>query len=339
MIWPAAALQAQGYPVKIIPPSHREGIGGDIDTRTGTLVNARVPSDAEVVVLQRVSMTFMRQAIPKLREQGVAVVVDMDDDLARVDPSNPAFHAYHPKGRYGERHNWELAAQSCLDATYVTVSTPALLRRYAPHGRGVVIENGVPAAYLGVPRVDNDTFGWPGSVHSHPQDLQVTGPAIARLIREGRRYRGIGPIEGLREALNLDQTPEVTGNLDMNQWPVGLATLGVGMAPLADTAFNAAKSWLKPLEMMACGVPWVASPRAEYRRLQDRAGVGLMAADPKDWFRQLKRLINSADLRAEFSEKGRAAAGELTIEGTAWRWLEAWSQAFRIQRGHATVDA
>lgn len=333
LIWPAQALRAQGHDVRIVPPSNRTGIGGDIDTRTGKLVNVRIPPDADVIVMQRVSLKHLSAGIRMIRAQGVAVVVDMDDDLTKIDPNNPAFWAM--KTDSGDpRHNWRNAHQACLDATLVTVSTPALLPVYAPHGRGVVLENCVPARYLDVPHVDNPVMGWPGSTHSHPFDLQEVGPAVARLTREGHTYRGVGPVEGLRDALGLEADPEVSGSVELDEWPHALARLGVGLAPLADTGFNAAKSRLKIVELSSCGVPWVASPRAEYARFHQRTGVGLLAERPKDWYRQLKRLVTDPALRQDQSDAGRSAMAAETIEANAWRWMEAWDKAWKVERAH-----
>jgi hypothetical protein len=133
-----------------------------------------------------------------------------------------------------------------------------------------------------------------------------------------------------------------TGNIaDIRHWGSAVATMGVGIAPLTDTEFNRAKSWLKPLEYMACGVPWVGSPRAEYRALRDLTGVGLLAEQPRDWYRQLKRLMVDGELRREESAAGRAAVVELglTYEAAWWRWVETWERALRMQRGldHATT--
>ena len=351
LAWPAMALKAQGHDVRLVWPSAREGIGADINSRTGKVVDVRLPaavdplgagrdmpSDADVIVMQRVSQRNLSQAIPMMRAKGVAVVVDMDDDLTRIDPANPAFYGLGVKT--GDvRHNWRNAHQACLDATLVTVSTPALLRVYAPHGRGVVLENRIPRSYLGVIHEDNVTFGWPGSVHSHPNDLQVIGPAAARLVRDGADYYGIGPDfafaegdGGLRRALGLEHDPKTTGNVDFDKWPNALAQLGVGLAPLADTEFNRAKSWLKPLELMASGVPWVASPRAEYERLQRLTKVGLLAKTPDDWYRKTRRLINEDGLRRDMSDAGREAAAGMTIEGNAWRWAQAWDAAVKLER-------
>lgn len=330
MAWPAQALRAQGHDVRVVPPKARHGIGGDIDSRTGTLVDVRIPPDADVIVMQRVSLAHLASAIPMIRAKGVAVVVDMDDDLTKIDPNNPAFWAM--RADTGDRrHTWRNAHRACLDATLVTVSTPALLPVYAPHGRGVVIENRIPARYLQVPHTDSAAVGWAGSTHSHPFDLHEVGPAVARLVRDGHTYRGVGPEVGLRDALGLDTDPQVTGSVDLDQWADAVATMGIAMVPLADTGFNAAKSWLKGLEASACGVPWVASPRAEYVRLQKALGVGFLARKPKDWYRMLKRLATDDALRLEQSQAGRAAAAEWTIEGNAWRWLEAWDHARRAQ--------
>ena len=328
LIWPALALQKQGHDVRVIPPSGRHGISGEFDQRTGKLAKVILPEDADVIVMQRVSLAPLAQAIRLLREERrpVGVVVDMDDDLRSIDPANPAFYAMHPK--YGKAaHTADNAMSACLDATLVTVSTPALLPIYAPHGRGQVLYNRVPEGYLDIPHTDGLAIGWPGSVHSHPYDLQTVGSAVARLLREGHAYYGVGDGAGVRGALGLEIDPPTSGALDVNTWPYGVATLGVGMAPLADTVFNRSKSWLKPLEMSATGVPWVASPRVEYARFHRDNRVGVLAKNPREWYRELKRLVSDDAWRLEQSQAGRAAASVNTIEGHAWRWMEAWTAA------------
>lgn len=347
LIWPAEALQLAGHDVRVVLPSQREGIGGDIDTRMNTLKNVRIPPDADVIVLQRVAFAHMAQAVAMIRAKGVAVVVDMDDDLTKIDPSNPAFWALRTDG-VGRmaHHNYRNAHDACLNATLVTVSTPALLKVYAPHGRGVVIENRIPAAYLDIEHVDSATLGWPGSVHSHPADLYQLGPAIQRLVREGADYCGVGPDYGeqpgdgaLRRALGLVEDPPVSGSVSMDDYPLRVAEIGVGLAPLTHTAFNAAKSWLKPLEMMACGVPFVAQNFEEYRRLVLAAGMApwALAGTPKDWYRRLKVLVGSEQMRLDATALGREMAAGMTIERNAWRWLEAWSRAIDLQKGLVRV--
>ena len=336
LIWPAEALRAQGHSVRVVLPNATTGIGGEVDPQTGKLQNVHIPPDADVIVMQRVTLSQLAQAIPMIRARGVAVVVDMDDDLTKIDPSNIAFGSLHPKTGRHPMHNWANATQAALAATTVTVSTPALLPVYAPAGNGLVLPNRIPTSFLELEHVDSDRLGWAGSTHSHPTDLQQVGPSVARLVREGFPYWGIGPAEGLRQALGFapdeDVQLDVSGSVPLERWGEAVTTLGVGMAPLADTKFNEAKSWLKVLEMSAAGVPWVASPRREYLRFRLEHGVGLVAEKPKDWYRQLKRLLTDPVLRAEQSAAGRAAGAANTIEDHAWRWAESWEAAYHRER-------
>ncbi len=351
--WVAEALIAQGHDIKLCMPGDRGGIGGSVDQRTGRLVDIQVPDDAEVVVMQRVAMQHLADGIPLLRKRGVAVVVDMDDDLTRIDTANPAYWGFR-EDTGSPLHNWRNAHRSCLQATLVTTSTPKLIGVYAPHGRGVVLENRVPARYLDLPRTAETAargaIGWAGAVHSHPKDLGALGPAVQRLVGEGVPYWGVGASyafrpgdDGLWHELGLagkEGGYATSGDCTLDEYPVAVAGMGIGMIPLADTSFNASKSWLKGLEMSACGVPWVASPRAEYVRLADRLNgavpAGVLAAKPQHWYRELKRLVDDPVLREDMSAQGREAvqACGLTIEAGAWRWLEAWTEAAKIQQGH-----
>lgn len=293
--------------------------------------------EADVVVFQRLTHRWMADAVAILRAKGVAVVVDVDDDLTSVHPSNPAWAGMHPsrEGTRGpdgsiHRHSWRNLATACRNATLVTVSTPALLKVYAAHGRGQVLYNYLPDLYDNLPHEDSDVIGWPGSYHSHPNDPEVVGGAIARLVDEGAQFVMRGDPTGAGNAFGLAQDP-VGGGVPITEWPRAVAELGIGIAPLADTRFNSAKSWLKIEEMCAAGVPWVASPRVEYQRLH-AMGAGILADRPRTWYRELKRLRESAALRQEMSEAGRAVAAQLRLADHAWRWLAAWERAYEMQQ-------
>lgn len=333
IIWPALTLRGRGHDVVIVSPKARSNfLQGHLNT-AGQLVDVTIPSDADVIVMQRITHRHLADAIPIMRKRGVAVVIDMDDDLASIDPRNPAFTAMHPKSGKHPDHSWLFAQRACDNATLVTVSTPSLLRRYARHGRGHVLFNCIPQRYLAMPHDDTSAvIGWGGSVHSHPDDLQTVGPAVSVVCRElGQQFKMIGPGEGVREALNLEQDPDATGPLDpQTEWPAGMNSLGIGIAPLADTIFNESKSWLKPLEYAALGVPCVMSPSAEYTRLHKR-GVGYsLPRKPRQWLSALRELTASQSLREEVAGRGRDVAAELTVEKNAPAWLEAWERAAEL---------
>lgn len=332
MIWPGGQLAAAGHDVHVVHAEDRQvRLVMDGDTVRDVLV------DADVVVFQRLTHAYMAQAVGVLRAKGIAVVVDVDDDLTAIHPSNPAWAGMHPamEGRLGPggrriMHSWRHLAAACRAATLVTVSTPALLGVYASHGRGHVLPNYLPDHYYGLPRVDSDVIGWPGSYHSHPNDPEVVGGAISRLVDEGAQFVMRGDTSGAGTAFGLAADPQ-GGPVPIEEWPRAVAELGIGIAPLADTKFNRSKSWLKPAELSAAGVPWVASPRAEYVRLH-KMGAGVLADRPRTWYRELKRLRESPALRAEMSEAGRHVAEQLRLSRNAWRWADAWERAHEIQQ-------
>jgi Glycosyl transferases group 1 len=328
-IWPATQLQAQGHDIEVVPPDERAlRVWMSDDGKRATRVTW--PADADVLIFQRLTHAWIVAAIPYLRSRGVAVVVDVDDDLAAIAPANPAFAAMHP--RNGGPHSWLHLSRACQQATLVTVSTPALLPRYAAHGRGIVIPNTLAPHYFEARHIDSDWLGWPGTIQSHPNDPQATGGAVARLVAEGRRFRVIGDPIGSGRPFGLEADPPGTGNVELRDWPRAIAAgIGVGLVPLASTRFNVAKSFLKGAELAAAGVPFVASDLPEYARLR-RMGAGVLAAKPADWHRELRRLLDEPAWRADLAERGRQVAAALQLRDHAWRWAEAWQQAVDLQR-------
>lgn len=288
--------------------------------------------ECDLVVLQRPGHMLQPQLVKALRAAGIAVVIDMDDDMSTLSQRHVAFQLYST--RSSSQFSWRNALDSCKAATMVTTSTSELQKIYAPHGRGRVLDNFVPSACLNFETpLPDPGFGWAGTVSSHPDDLQVLGGTVQRLIDEGHDFRVVGDGKNLRGPMKLREDPWATGGLGLDMWVRTIqATLQVGMVPLAATRFNTSKSRLKGIEYMAGGIPWVASPRQEYRRLQRESGVGLLADTPKQWYQQLKLLLTDSVLRKEQVEMGREFMKDQTYEAQAWRWATAWEEAVKIQR-------
>jgi glycosyltransferase involved in cell wall biosynthesis len=335
LIWPAKILQRQGFDVTIIPPQKDQGIPvyvGTTDTGQRIVKGVVLPADADVIVLQRPSYELHTQMVEVLQANNVAVVVDMDDDMTNIHPRNIAYHTYK-KSAQMEFH-WRYASNVCRVATLVTTSTSELQKVYASHGRGIVLDNYVPELFLQYPREKCGYFGWTGTVYNHPDDPAVAGPAVRKLIDDGHRFQVVGPGFGLMTAFRLLNMPKHTGGVPFESWIDTITrTLDVGIAPLAMTPFNTSKSRLKPIEYMSLGIPWVGSPRAEYRRLVKESNCGFLADTTKQWYTMVKRLLIDDELYTEQSEAGRAYMMTQTYEKQAWRWAEAWTHAYNIQRG------
>lgn len=325
---PARAVQAADLGIEV---AVARGLGTTMrpTTEGGPMEVVEVDAQgADVVVLQLPKTAEMLQILRLLQAQGVAVVVEMDDLLSGV----PYGHMGHQVlVRAGTS---EFAAQAAREADLVTVSTPALLREYARHGRGVVIENAVPRRTAELPPAyertpDVTTVGWAGSVPSHPYDLQEMGSGLQQALDRTRgrsRLLILGQKWDLRERMGLpDEPDEVPWVMDVDGYVARLGELfDIGIAPLRVDRFNTSKSWLKPLEYSARGIYCVRARTDEYERL----GLGLPARAPKDWARFLTAGIQDADRRRETAAAAheRVLAQHLT-EHTAERWAAAWRTA------------
>lgn len=249
-------------------------------------------------------------------------------------------------------------AAACEVADLVTVTTPALAELYGKHGRVAVLPNLVPESYLDIgkcrwehtPDTDfcmtcgwepDDTshltkVGWTGSVETHPGDLEATYGAVADVLNRERDAAVyiVGSGIGVAKRLGIPNDPLTSWDgIDTNrkwvpieQYPYHVAKIDVGMVPLKNSTFNEAKSCLKGMEMAATGVPFVASPRADYVRLH-RLGVGDLADTRKDWRKKLVRLVSDSDYRREKSEEYREKMRALTYEQHAEMWWTAWELA------------
>lgn len=336
LIWAAEHLRSQGHDVEVIRPKERKLA---LVTRDGHVMDVQWKTPKpDVIVFQRITHPWLAEAVPVLRRQGIAVVVDVDDDLTTLHPRNPVYASLHPKSGVlsdgGQKHSWTCLGDACRDATLVTVSTPGLLPVYAAHGRGRIIRNVLPEHYFGVPHDDSGIIGWPAALVSHPDDPSACGGAVARLVGDGADFRVLGDATACGAAFGLMRDPDRIGPraIDLPDWPGQVARLGIGIAPLADTRFNRSKSWLKPLELAALGVPCVMSPSEEYTRL-NAMGVGLLAGRARSWYSQLNRLRTNEKARRDLGEAGRAAVDGLRVVKESWRWAEAWADALAIQRG------
>ena len=353
LVWPAWVMRRDlGWDIEILPP------GSDADDKRGfkalmretspgkrEIVSLSIPEDADLLVVQRPAHEYQPNMIRVLRENGIAVVVDMDDDMTHIHPKNVAYNTYSPKSN--TQFSWKYATESCREATFVTTSTANLQRVYARPGRGVTLDNYVPGVTLTYDKPETGRFGWGGTTASHPDDLTVCGNAAQRLVDEGHQVAVIGPPmikrkqapaikSSVKEQLRLRDEPFHTGDVGIDVWIKTIAeTLDVGMVPLAPNPFNASKSRLKGIEYMAAGVAWVASPRTEYLRLNRESGCGLLAPDPRAWYTSLKRLLTDEPFRKEQVEMGREYMRNQTYEAQAWRWAEAWETAYKIQKSLA----
>lgn len=318
MRWPAEAMRVQGYEVRVARSNPAIIMQGE------EVVGLAEDLNTDMVVFQRPARRQHIQAFKFFQQEGIKVVVDMDDDLTNIHPKNPAYQPYNFHGDNGDMH-WRYCSQSCEMADIVTVTTPRLQEVYG----GVVVPNCVPESYLEIKRPSNGlvTVGWGGITMTHPEDLQITHGAMSQVLASTKgksRFLALGDEQAL---VNLS-----VRNREPNGWSQGvkiheyaefISQLDIGIVPLTDTPFNHAKSWLKSLEYASVGVVPVVSPTPDNLRMVE-AGAAVVARNPKDWTVEVKRLIEDNEYRQEMASKARQFAAEWTIENNTATWANAW---------------
>ena len=334
---PVRAIQESGIDIEIettrgIATMVRPGPGGEVYD-----ADAR---GADVVVLQLPKTVAMLQTIRVLQDQGVAVVVEMDDLLSAVAFGTPGHDRLVRQGMARQ------AAECARQADFVTTTTPALLQEYAARGNGAVVPNAIPRRVAELPPAyDRDpevvTIGWTGSVFFHPYDLEEVGSGLEQALH---RTAGRSRFVVLGQVGNAQQRMGLTDPVQELPWVDGVeaycASFGehfdIGIAPLRIDRFNTSKSWLKAIEYSARGVWFARSASAEYERL----GLGWRARSAKDWAKGLTTAVQDPDLRREQAAANREAvlAGHLT-EHTAERWVAAWRTAADVAARRRRVPA
>ena len=294
--------------------------------------------DFDVVVLHRPMTRTAAQAIPMLQAQGIAVVVELDDDFWSIRADNVFRPGVAPATN--PNHNWQWLTECCKAADLVTVSTPAL-RKKIPNKNVRVLRNCVPSKYFEVSNVMGKAHdevkgrlivGWSGSLETHGGDLNACGTSIATAVRNaGARFMCVGSEEPATTLGFRDGETVFIPWVPFEEYPVAVDVFDIGIVPLKLYAFNASKSGLKGLEYSSLSIPFVASPTPEYLRLA-KLGAGVIAERKHDWLSKLRLLLENPLYRRDMSESGLEVAKKNTYEEHSWKWLEAWNDAGEIRR-------
>ncbi len=263
----------------------------------------------------------------RLSELGVAISFDNDDDFEALTVTAEDSGKI-TGGLKSRRHNAK-AVQSVARilqfADLVTTPSAVLVEKYRDAGGAHValIENHLDEGMrcFGA-RGDHDgiVVGWVAGLE-HAADLpQLTVvKALAQLLEQRADLRVQS--FGVRLPLNSDRY-EHRANVDYYDLLEVIGKFDIGIAPLADTAFNRARSNVKLKEYGAGGAPWLASPVGPYAAMGEREG-GRTVGD-EHWPASLDELISSERKRKRLSRRGLKWAKSQTIA----RHVSVWEDEF-----------
>jgi glycosyltransferase involved in cell wall biosynthesis len=283
----------------------------------------------DAVQFMRFFQPPMQRLARRLREAGVAVVWDNDDDFSvSADVSDASL--------YRQRATAVMRGM-VRSADAVTTPSEVLADRYRAMGNEhvAVLPNQLPEIFTRPDRVTPHpgvTIGWHAApdrqadyerlglrttferlLNRHPH-LEVISVGFG-LGLSSRRYRGY-PLH------------------DYGELPSVLVHFDVGLAPLVDTPFNRARSDVKLKEYGAVGTPWLASPLTPYAGLGEAQGGRLVEDD--DWHDEIEELIVETDERRRLARRARLWAQGESIEHHVDAWEQTYADAIeRARAAHA----
>jgi GT2 family glycosyltransferase/glycosyltransferase involved in cell wall biosynthesis len=289
---------------------------------------------ADAIVTQRHAVATDEAAealAAHAKRTGAALIYDLDDDLLTVPPDHPEAAELMPKAAVVER--------MIRLADVTLVSTETLARRVASLARETRIMPNALDERIWRPRPRaRDPYGvvrilCTGTL-THDADFTVVLPALEEIHRrfgEQVQLELIGftsiTIPGWirRVAPTLHASRSYPGFV---HWLTGSGPWDIGLAPLADSAFNASKSAIKALDYAALGLAILASDVPAYRgSLADGPGGQLVSNSDKSWYEALSRLIRDAAARRRL---GTAAVEHLIASGTLSTRQERWADALKL---------
>lgn len=333
---PARVAAALGVDITVASELNVEA---STDTKTNLVTVTQINTDADLIIFQRPLDNAFTSAIEQAKRQGIATLVEFDDDFDMINTNNSA-HA----PIYGQAHSgphWLSAAAKAAD--HISISTPTL-EKYGHKGRMTVLRNCVPESVFSLApayEVESEItrIGWTGTVQTHPNDLQVTRGTIGSLAKDNELAVSIvGDGLHVQQHLGLDpETPfTASGWIDLDKYYEAIRdSIDIGIVPLEMSNFNHAKSALKGLEYAALGIPFVASGTREYERLA-LYGVGKVALTPKDWKKHIQKWIDQPARMIEDAKKYREIVyNENVYEHNASQWIETWEKTIAFRKNQS----
>lgn len=272
---------------------YRDGgsrLGAFATIRRQRQLDLRRLDDYDVVFVQKGVFPGLTAGIEQKIAARKPLVYDFDDAIwLPRQGGNPVLRFLHR----------ERAVQDILRRSTAVITGNEFLADYARHFcRAVtVVPSAVDTARYR-PSTGTDTVGWIGSRTTMPY-LKPLAP-VFRELGISPRVIAAGDPTGLGFPVTFRQWQAETEVAELTQ-------LGIGLAPLPDTAWERGKCGVKILQYMAAGLPVIAAPVGVQTELVRDGVTGFIAGTLDQWRDRLQQLRTDAGLRQRLGNDGRAA--------------------------------
>lgn len=285
--------------------------------------------DLDFVVLSRWMDHIAPDAIRAARASGQVVINDVDDYFDGLHPSNAAWKVTHPA--YSPQSNRNIYRQVLGASSGITVSTPFLKTKMSElNERVVLLRNAIDLERWQARDVSGDPIvGWVGATPYRSEDLQTVVHPVQEFLRSHPEsaffHGGAMPNQGVEipELMGASgRRARASSMRSILTYPEFFANFNIGVVPLNNIPFNAAKSACKGLEYAASGIPFISTCTPEYEWLARAHLIGHVVRKPKYWKPALNCFAD-ADYRIQVGRDNRARVEALDME-LHWRdWLDA----------------
>jgi glycosyltransferase involved in cell wall biosynthesis len=316
------ALRGDGKPcgsghIRLINPLSHPSVADRVALRMVTPAEF-LTLKPDILVVQRASASnpeIARQIITHCRFHGIRLVLEIDDDLLNLHQKTGDDVSYAD----GFLAALEMIARN---ADTVVVSSPPLadvMRQYNQkvvcvpnvHDERIWLEKSPNGFVRPVKAAGNSIRILYMGTKTHEHDLNLIQPAYDRIRDEYGKKVELEIVGGVPDHIdgfarkvkprgigaNSDAYCEfVSWFRQTNHWDFGII-------PLELTPFNRKKSFIKFLDYAALGVPAICTDIEPYREVVRDGENGLLVAnDTESWYRAMKRLIDSPELRDRLAE-------------------------------------
>ncbi len=306
--------------------------GADVDESV-TLAPERATEYDVIIAHEPHADAQMTQALAVAAAEGVAIVISLACDYARLPAEHPAFH------RLGlgsaERIESFVTALGLADLVVTASETMAETLREAGH-RARVIPTGWARAggAWDLPREPRATLnlGWLAGPGTH-LDLAQIRREVGRAVRAHPDVRLAIAGDPLAYQLFAQSVPDnqrlYLPPVSAADRPYLLAQFDLILQPLRSGAYAESLGTQPLIEAGARSLPWLATPTTAARAWGQG---GLVAEDSEAWSTQLNRLLEQPQLRAELAATGRQAALAFEAGALADHWWRAATTALPLSR-------
>jgi glycosyltransferase involved in cell wall biosynthesis len=144
--------------------------------------------------------------------------------------------------------------------------------------------------------------------HSTAHQLELVAPALRQLRSEG--YDFDFHVVGAGDDFTLDSMELQSRPWRLESEIQEFQRIDIGLSPMHGEPIYQGKCGFKQIQYMAVGVPFVSSWVGGARDFVVDGENGLIAHNTEDWYRHLKALLESRELRSKLSQTGRRLVEE-----------------------------